>query len=89
MPDLIIERICDQCYKSFTLKNAQEVQGVHIATMETCPHCDYKNHIWISIKNDPLSEALDRIEDMYRSDDGQAWNEAKVFLKKHNRTKFL
>lgn len=36
-----------------------------------------------------LEDALNRVEDMYRNDDGQAWKEAEKFLRKHNRTEYL
>lgn len=40
-------------------------------------------------KDELLNEALDRVEDMYRSDDGQAWKEAKKILAKYGRFKYL
>ncbi len=43
----------------------------------------------IKLKDELLSESIDRVEDMYRSDDGQAWEEAKRFLSKWGRSKYL
>lgn len=34
-------------------------------------------------------EAVDRVKDLYRGDDGQAWKEARKFLEEIGETEFL
>ena len=50
--------------------------------LKHCFHGSYK-------ADEELEEALDRVEDMYRTDDDQAWKEAERFLIKHGRTKYV
>ncbi len=78
--------------KRLTIKEAQS-QGFII---DTCcyPYIGYKGPrmqptTHVEVFTEMETEALDRLEDMYRSDDGQAWKEAEVFLRKCNRTKYL